>query len=316
MKQEWLEDLLAVIDTGSLSSASRKRFLSQPAFSRRIQTIESYIGAELFDRNCKPMQLKPTVIDNEPKIRQLALALDELVRELNQRARVDPTLVLGCQHSISTTVVPTLVKALSTKSDANIRIRSANRDECYAYLLTGEVDIVLMYQTEFDAQGNDTSFVEKLIIDDDALIPVFATEYYKGEDTLSNNSKLDIIRYPDSVFLGRIFNRDVLPQINERYRVRSIAEIALTPAALQFALSGVGIAWVPRSLARQNLESGNLADLSDVMPLVDLQISALTLKKDKKQKNKNPLTDSVWQWLQSGQLFEGSTLMPTEEHVA
>ncbi|MBX2883072.1 MAG: LysR family transcriptional regulator [Granulosicoccus sp.] len=298
MKQEWLEDLLAVIDTGSLSSASRKRFLSQPAFSRRIQTIENHVGAELFDRRCKPMQLKASVIDNEPKIRRLAQALAELTRELNQGARIDPTLVLGCQHAITTAVTPVLVKALSDKSDARIKIRSANSDECHALLLTGQVDIALMYQSEFETQIGDNDFIEKLVIDKDSLIPVIAHDQYSSAKAHPGKGPLNIIRYPDSVFLGRTFNREVLPRINDRYLIRWIAETALTPAALQFALSGVGIAWVPRSLTKAMLEAQKLTDLSAIMPTVDLNICAFTLKQDRVG-----LTDDVWRWLQSGKLI-------------
>ena len=57
MKLEWLEDLLAVIDQGSLSKAAVARHLTQPAFSRRVRAIEGYLGCELFDRDRKPLQL-------------------------------------------------------------------------------------------------------------------------------------------------------------------------------------------------------------------------------------------------------------------
>jgi LysR family transcriptional regulator, hypochlorite-specific transcription factor HypT len=41
MELKWLDDYLALIETGSFSAAAEKRHVSQPAFSRRIQMLES-----------------------------------------------------------------------------------------------------------------------------------------------------------------------------------------------------------------------------------------------------------------------------------
>jgi len=40
MRPEWFSDLIAIMENDSLNSAAEKRFLSQPAFSRRIRVIE------------------------------------------------------------------------------------------------------------------------------------------------------------------------------------------------------------------------------------------------------------------------------------
>ena len=47
MELKWLDDYLALIETGSLSAAAEKRHVSQPAFSRRIQMLESWLGVSL-----------------------------------------------------------------------------------------------------------------------------------------------------------------------------------------------------------------------------------------------------------------------------
>ena len=43
MRLDWLDDLLAVLEQGSLSRAAESRQLTQPAFSRRIKAIEDYL---------------------------------------------------------------------------------------------------------------------------------------------------------------------------------------------------------------------------------------------------------------------------------
>ena len=69
MNLEWIDDLLAVIDSGSLSNAAQRRFITQPAFSRRIRAIEKNMGITLIDRARKPVQAEPSLIAMETRRR-------------------------------------------------------------------------------------------------------------------------------------------------------------------------------------------------------------------------------------------------------
>ena len=42
MRLEWIEDILAVLDTGSLARAAEKRLLTQSAFTRRVRRHVSF----------------------------------------------------------------------------------------------------------------------------------------------------------------------------------------------------------------------------------------------------------------------------------
>jgi DNA-binding transcriptional LysR family regulator len=53
-----IEAFLAVVDTGSISAAASRLNLTQPGVTRRIQNLETALGATLLDRQSKP--LKPT----------------------------------------------------------------------------------------------------------------------------------------------------------------------------------------------------------------------------------------------------------------
>ncbi|VTR44895.1 Hca operon transcriptional activator [Serratia fonticola] len=47
----WLEDCVALADTLNFSKAAEARYVTQPAFSRRIQSLEEWVGTPLFERN-------------------------------------------------------------------------------------------------------------------------------------------------------------------------------------------------------------------------------------------------------------------------
>ena len=57
MDLEWLEDFVALARVGSFSKAAAQRYVTQPAFSRRIRSLEDWAGAVLFDRATNPVEL-------------------------------------------------------------------------------------------------------------------------------------------------------------------------------------------------------------------------------------------------------------------
>src|SRR4051812_38855724 len=59
MELKWLEDFVCLANTGSFWKASEQRHVSQPAFSRRIRTLEDWVGVTLIDRSSYPVSLTP-----------------------------------------------------------------------------------------------------------------------------------------------------------------------------------------------------------------------------------------------------------------
>ncbi len=85
-------------------------------------------------------------------------------------------------------------------------------------------------------------------------------------------------------------NREVFPALRQQALIRKNIETALSTAALQFALTGVGVAWVPYSLAKIELTDGRLRDLSDRLPAVKLSIMAVRLNG-----SKSPAENRFWE---------------------
>ncbi len=177
MRLEWLEDILAVLETGSFVGAARQRFLSQPAFSRRIRLIEEHVGVELFDRTKKPVQLKASVTDQQMNIRELAARLHDLRNGLRRQDQENRNrIVIASQHAITTSVAPSLIKDLVAYDSINTQLRSANRDECYALLMTKQVDLILIHHSEIDQIPTQDSVLQQYELDRERLIPVCATD--------------------------------------------------------------------------------------------------------------------------------------------
>ena len=57
MDTKWLEDFVSLAETRSFSRSAQLRHVTQPAFSRRIQSLEAWAGVPLVDRSCYPTKL-------------------------------------------------------------------------------------------------------------------------------------------------------------------------------------------------------------------------------------------------------------------
>ncbi|MFA5490648.1 MAG: LysR family transcriptional regulator, partial [Candidimonas sp.] len=57
MELKWLKDFEALAEHRSFSKAAKARHVTQPAFSRRIRSLEDWLGIILVDRELRPMTL-------------------------------------------------------------------------------------------------------------------------------------------------------------------------------------------------------------------------------------------------------------------
>lgn len=279
MRLEWLEDILAVADTGSFTEAAERRHLTPSAFSRRIQQIEDHLGIELFDRTRKPIQLQPTTELNKEEIGRLAGALRQLGYQLQRASRMSGNrAVLASQHALTTSFAPRLLQKVHEKhTELFLRLRSANSQECYNLLLTRQADIALLYERPSEPILADARYLERITVGEDRLIPVIGVRDVEMINSAFSRGTLPVIAYPDEVFLGIVMDRTILPRVRAETEALPRAETALTLAALELATTGVGVAWVPKSLARRPLGSGEIHDLSDTLPSCQLNIAALRL---------------------------------------
>ncbi|ANN61375.1 hypothetical protein A9174_10720 [Mesorhizobium loti NZP2037] len=291
MRLEWLEDLLAVAETGSFHEAAERRFLTQSAFSRRIQNIEDHVGTELFDRTRKPVQLRPTMADKRDQIQRLALELRQLVLNLKLDARIASNrVVLASQHSLTTALAPHLLKQLRRRNETiHMRLRSANLGECVGLLLSRQADIAVIYRVPGEDHPINAGYVESATIGFDRLIPVFEAGASSELALEIAGNGLPYIAYPSDVFFGSMMGRLIVPKLGHVTRLIPIAETALSLAALEMAAVGIAVAWVPESLARRHIEHGNVVDLSDKLYSCPLEITAVRLSG-----TSGPVASEVW----------------------
>jgi len=293
MKTGWLEDLIALLDNGSVVGAAEARNISQSAFSRRVQALENALGIELIDRTSKPNLPTNALKVHGDQIRQLAYQQRHVLRQIQKEGQSGTKLLtIASQHAITTSFGHQIVKIVQQQGGMHVRLRSANLDECEVLLLTGQVDFAITYRVPSSNSATKDTLIEEVMIAKDRLVPVFATEGINELLWNFHNGELSIVGYPSDVFLGIELNRSVLPELEKKCRVNVLAETALTPAALQFAAASLGVAWVPRALADYRLSDGSITELGTHLGEVPMSVVVQRLKGQVQ-----PDISSIWQQL-------------------
>lgn len=290
MRLEWIEDILAVAEHGSFQAASLKRNVSQPAFSRRIRQIEETLGVALFDRSARPARLASHVTEQLDRMRELSAGLRDLsngLRDTNSARR--RRIIIASQHAIAATSTPEIIGRYS-ELDVDTRLRSANRDDCLAQLMTRRADIALIHDVPGADEIPGSDFLDIMHIGTETLVPVYARDKL---DTLNQSymrGELPVIAYPADVFLGQVQRRIIFPRLTRVGGVRPRLETALTLAALEFARTGLGVAWIPEPLARADVQSGRLVKMSSTLPAISMNLIAARLVD-----GGHPVVNEVWE---------------------
>jgi DNA-binding transcriptional LysR family regulator len=269
MRHDWIADILAVIDHGSFARAAEARHITQSAFTRRIEAIEAQLGGPLFDRRRKPVALLPGAEDLERQLRGALQVQSALLRDARAFVTGRGSITLACQHAISATISPGLVRALSGAGLEPVRIRSGNRDDCLMMLLSGRADLVIGYAVP--GAGAEAGGFEACRVGGDRLVPVARPDLARRPD-----GGLPVVAYPAEVFLGGLLAAHwrALP---EGVALHRIAETALTLAAYRYALDGLAAAWLPEALVADDLGAGRLRRVAGAGPDLALDIRMIRL---------------------------------------
>src|SRR3546814_4365630 len=95
MKQLWIEDFLTLVEAGTFSRAATLRHVTQPAFSRRIQMLEAWLGVELVDHRTQPMRLTAVAQRHIPAFRTLLRDLNQLRSRMQSEQNGSARIVLA-----------------------------------------------------------------------------------------------------------------------------------------------------------------------------------------------------------------------------
>ena len=140
-----LSAFIAVSSTGSFSRAAELLFITQPAVSKRIASLESELNAHLFDRIGKKILLTEAGYALLPSAQRILAELDESKRAIgNLNNKVSGHLKIATSHHIGLHRLPPVLRAFTTDyPSVDIDIRFMDSEEACHCVLKGEVELAI-----------------------------------------------------------------------------------------------------------------------------------------------------------------------------
>jgi len=275
MKLAWIEDLLTLSEAGSFSRAALLRNVTQPAFSRRIQLLEAWLGVKLIDRNAQPLRLTSVAERNLGEFRRLLHDLNQLRYRMQSENRQVARVVLATQHSLTMTRLPPLIELLAREgaSDIELSVHSENRDECVTAFMQGQSDMLLCMEEKDDLLITRMPRTLRLPMGTETLIPISAKDASgKPLHRPRAGNSLRLLAFPPDSFIGRVLYKECLDPLSQRFRLEIVHESVFLAGIKEMVLAGLGMAWLPHSLVRRELESGALVSHRSGLKRVSLEL--------------------------------------------
>ncbi len=259
MELKWLDDYIALIETGSFSAAAARRHVSQPAFSRRIQMLEAWLGVTLIDRTRKPLQFTPVAEESQAAFRNLVARIYEFRAVLKSEALDSAGITIAAQHTLAAAYVPDFLARLQRLDpEQSYRIRSENRTDSVAMLMRGQAEILITYETAQTRCGIPAPMARREVLGADELVLVASPALHASLTRLREGDPVPMLCFPPESFFGQVVRAEALPELMRRQPVvvRCVSEFAM--GLRELALIGQGAAWLPASLITDDLRRGRL----------------------------------------------------------
>lgn len=277
MDLNWIEDFLALCKCGNFRISSEQRYVSQPAFSRRIKSLETWIGATLIDRSCQPVQLTEAGALFEPVAQEIVRLAYLSRNNIKAQMREEREKIrFSTLSTLAQFFMPGWLKGLQPDIESelfSVRTDFGNIEDYLCGLDQGDVDFFVCYEDPSERVLNDTRKYTSLHLGVEVLVPVVSPDR-KGRPRWWLPSNPDeVIPYLKTQSTPALW--PVQHHLEKRYGNLSfllVYEATIATALRSMAIEGYGVAWIPLSIVVDELERGRLVRAGDVKDEIKLDI--------------------------------------------
>ncbi|MEE9337464.1 MAG: LysR family transcriptional regulator [Methylococcaceae bacterium] len=137
---------LMVAETTSFSRAAEKLFITQPAISKRIATLEDSLDCKLFDRLGKKVQLTQAGLALLPSYQRVLAEINEGKRIISTlRTEVSGHMKFGTSHHIGLHRLPPILRKYTRQySEVELDIQFMDSEQAASLILKGDIELALI----------------------------------------------------------------------------------------------------------------------------------------------------------------------------
>ena len=293
MDIKWLEDFLSLTQTRNFSRSAQERNVTQSALSRRIQSLEAWVGAALVDRSTYPLTLTPAGKLFSASASEAMRLLNDSRAMLRVQETDDHVLRVSAGHALSLNFFPNWLSSVqSWYGPLRARILPANVHDSVLSLVEGNCDLLLCYHHPDLPVELDPKRFEYLILGVETVMPVSIPNRAGSAAFALPGSKtapIPHLAYTATSFFGRVTQR-ILGHVEQAACLQSCYETDLAELLKTMALAGQGLAWLPDSCIGNELGEGKLVRAGGEQWTMRMEIRLFRAIDHRK-----PMLDKLWE---------------------
>lgn len=296
MELKWLEDFVSLAETRNFSRSAELRHVTQPAFSRRIRSLETWVGAELVDRTAYPTRLTPAgQVFYEQALEMLAQisSARDLMRGQQQPER--DTVDFALPHNLALSFFPKWLSGVEKRfGEVNCRLVAGNVHDAVMALSEGGCDLLLCYHHPRLPVQLDANRYGMLVLGKESLYAYSPCDRL-GEPLYRmpgrRGSPLPFLAYAPNAYFGRMVEL-ILSEARGELHLRKCYETDMAESLKAMALEGHGIAFLPESAVVHEVRHRQLALAGDATWSVEMEIRLY-----RENRAGKPIVERLWQHL-------------------
>jgi DNA-binding transcriptional LysR family regulator len=285
MQLAQVEGFLEVARRQNLSRAAEVLFITQPALTARLRSLEADVGRPLFQRGRRGMALTDAGRAFLPYAERAVRALRDGA-SIVERLPATEELVLGAAPAISTYVLPRLlVRFEAAHPDVRLSDRTGHSEGVLEMAVRGDIDVGLVRELHHPD-------LETLFLYEDELVLVVEPRH-----PLARTHRVTIDRLRDARLI--LFDRtsSYYDLTNALFRPagslpRGVLELDHIDPAKHMVLAGLGIALHPTTAVASELRDGSLRRVDIIgTPPIERRIVAV---RRLDQEDRSPAAAAFW----------------------
>jgi DNA-binding transcriptional LysR family regulator len=244
------EAFVKVMETGSISLAADQLFITQPAVTKRIHSLEDYFGVKLFESAGRGVQATHAAHSLLPKVKSWLNELGDIHHTLShEQDQVQGKLKIGTSHHIGLHHLPNHLKQYVQQfSNVKLDVHFVDSEQAHEQVLAGDLELAFL---TLPPQGDDR--LNYVTIWNDPLVFVVAPFHPLAQQ---QNLRLeDLIQYPSLLPAVQTYTTQITLAEFEHQGLKPKITMSNNPLESIRMLVSIGLGWsvLPKTLVNQDL---------------------------------------------------------------
>jgi DNA-binding transcriptional LysR family regulator len=236
-----VQAFIAIATHRNFRRAAAQLHITQTALSRRLQTLEAYLGLKLIERTTRSVELTRIGSDFLPRARRLLGELESSLTDIRETGKaMRGSVTIACVPSIGTRYLPRVIQQYSAA-------HPENRITIHDHSSFGVADSVLRREAEFgiNVTGAHDAGLASVPLVRDRFVLICRDDHPLAARKRVSWAQLEphLLILPGSLNANKSVLEFALTA--ERLRLRTYYEVQRSSTAVGLVAEGVGVAVVP-----------------------------------------------------------------------